>query len=47
MPPVSNLLAFALASLAISPTRLARVKGVGGGMMIGLRGVLLVTSNKR
>jgi threonine/homoserine/homoserine lactone efflux protein len=32
---------------ATSPKRLARMKGVGGGMMIGLSGVLLLTGNKR
>lgn len=32
---------------ATSPRRIGRMKGVGGGMMIGLSGVLLLTGNKR
>lgn len=32
---------------ATSPRRLARMKGIGGGMMIGLSGVLLLTGHKR
>lgn len=32
---------------ATSPKRLSRMTGVGGGMMIGLGGVLLVTGHKR
>lgn len=31
---------------ATSPKRVARMNGIGGGMMIGLSGVLLVTGNK-
>lgn len=31
---------------ATSPKRMERINGVGGGMMIGLSGVLLVTGNK-
>lgn len=37
----------ARAWFATSPKRLSRMTGVGGGMMIGLGGVLLVTGNKR
>lgn len=32
---------------ATNPKRMARLSGVGGGMMIGLSGVLLLTGNKR
>jgi threonine/homoserine/homoserine lactone efflux protein len=32
---------------ATSPRRLSTMKGIGGGMMIGLSGVLLLTGNKR
>jgi threonine/homoserine/homoserine lactone efflux protein len=37
----------ARAWFATSPKRLAGMKGIGGGMMIGLSGVLLLTGNKR
>ena len=32
---------------ATNPKRISRMSGVGGGMMIGLSGVLLLTGNKR
>jgi len=32
---------------ATNPKRISRMSAVGGGMMIGLSGVLLLTGNKR
>jgi threonine/homoserine/homoserine lactone efflux protein len=37
----------ARAWFATNPKRMSRLSGVGGGMMIGLSGVLLLTGNKR